>query len=379
MKVLISVTHLLGTGHLARALVLGRSLVAAGHEATVVSGGMPVPHLQTDGVHLVQLPPVRSDGVNFAQLLDANGNPVSGATLAARQEMQRDCLNAFRPDVVITELFPFGRRVLAAEFLSLLDAVAGQSPRPAICASVRDILAPPSKPAKAEAARDIINTYYDAVLIHSDPDVAPLEASWPVTDDLAAKLRYTGFVAPAPAGPHRDGLGKGEVLVTTGGGSVGERLFETALAAARLDPDRCWRLLVGGSAADRRITRLREIAPPKARVSATTPDFRQMLYGAAASVSFCGYNTALDVLQAGTPTVFVPFDDGGEVEQSLRAASLAKLTGIGMLRTDDLTPEALLAKVNAVILAPRRAPRTEGLQGAARTVDVLSKLIAEKE
>jgi len=44
-----------------------------------------------------------------------------------------------------------------------------------------------------------------------------------------------------------------------------------------------------------------------------------MLYHAAASVSLCGYNTALDILQAGTPAVFVPFDDGSEVEQGLRA------------------------------------------------------------
>ena len=48
-----------------------------------------------------------------------------------------------------------------------------------------------------------------------------------------------------------------------------------------------------------------------------------MLYHAAASVSLCGYNTALDVLQSGVPAVLVPFDNGGEVEQSLRAEALA--------------------------------------------------------
>ncbi|HBR43215.1 MAG TPA: glycosyltransferase, partial [Sulfitobacter sp.] len=43
MKVSIVVTHLLGTGHLARALTLGRAYGAAGHDVQVVSGGMPAP------------------------------------------------------------------------------------------------------------------------------------------------------------------------------------------------------------------------------------------------------------------------------------------------------------------------------------------------
>ena len=69
-RILIVVTHLLGTGHLARALVLARAFAEAGDKATLVSGGMPVPHLAAEDVDLVQLPPVRSDGTNFARLLE---------------------------------------------------------------------------------------------------------------------------------------------------------------------------------------------------------------------------------------------------------------------------------------------------------------------
>ena len=36
MKVMIAVTHLLGTGHLARALVLARAFMASGHATTLV-------------------------------------------------------------------------------------------------------------------------------------------------------------------------------------------------------------------------------------------------------------------------------------------------------------------------------------------------------
>ena len=66
MTVIIVVTHLLGSGHLARALVLAKAFAAAGHKMILVSGGMPVAHLDTNGIEFMQLPPVRSDGVDEA-------------------------------------------------------------------------------------------------------------------------------------------------------------------------------------------------------------------------------------------------------------------------------------------------------------------------
>lgn len=378
MKVLIVVTHLLGSGHLVRALNLAEAFEASGHAVTVVSGGTPMPQLASRAGNLVQLPPVRSDGVNFRTLLDADGAPVSEETMAKRQEQLLTTLRELKPDLLITELFPFGRRILAAEFDALLAAAQNQSPAPVVCASIRDILAPPSKPAKAEAVRHRLQTYYDAVLVHSDPDLTPLEISWPVTPDIAAKLHYTGFVAPLPAEPANDGQGDGEVLVTTGGGPVGMRLFETALSAATLQNDRPWRLLVGGEDAAKRINALRELAPTNATVSEASPTFRRMLYNAAASVSFCGYNTALDILQAGTPAVFVPFEEGGEVEQTLRASSFSHLPGVAVLSPEDLSPHGLLKALENVVSAPRRAPRRENQQGAYQSVEIAQKLVAGK-
>ncbi|MGY9037194.1 MAG: glycosyltransferase family protein, partial [Rhodobacterales bacterium] len=102
MKVSIVVTHLLGTGHLARALTLGRAYTAAGHDVQVVSGGMPAPQLDRDGVDMVQLPPLRSDGVDFARLLDDRGDVASDAVMTARREMLVTHIKSRRPDLLIT-------------------------------------------------------------------------------------------------------------------------------------------------------------------------------------------------------------------------------------------------------------------------------------
>ncbi len=315
MQVLILVTHLLGTGHLSRALNLARAFVAHGHTVDVVSGGMPAPHLNTDGITLHQLPAVRSDGTNFSTLLTAHDTAADQAYLTKRQRNIEGIFNTLQPDFLITELYPFGRRVLSSEFLNLLSTAKANTKRCAIFSSIRDILAPPSKPSKATKADQIIAQYYDGVFVHSDPTTTPLDQSWPVSKTLAKKLHYTGYVAPTIAGPHPDLEGQNEIIVSAGGGSVGKAIFECAIEAASLDTSQNWRILVGGSNSANEIKRLKKRARSNnLTIESTRPDFRQMLHHAACSVSMCGYNTALDLMQTGTASVFIPFDEGGEVE-----------------------------------------------------------------
>ena len=104
MKIMIVVTHLLGTGHLARALTLARGYLAAGDDVLVVSGGMPAPMLARGDVALEQLPPLRSDGIDFTRLLTATGVEADGTFLAARRQALLAAFSRFNPDVLITEL-----------------------------------------------------------------------------------------------------------------------------------------------------------------------------------------------------------------------------------------------------------------------------------
>lgn len=377
MKVMIVVTHLLGTGHLSRALTLGRAFASAGHRVCVVSGGMPAPQLDHTGVDLCQLPPLRSDGVDFTRLLTNGGAPADTSFLTARQAALLERFRRFCPDVLITELYPFGRRSLKAEFLSLVQTAKAQQVPPVVLSSIRDILAPPSKPAKTQEAEAVVERYFDAVLVHSDPSATRLDASWPVTPRLAGKLRYTGYVAPPAAGRHPEGEGKGEIIVSAGGGPVGQPIFHAAIETARKMSNKRWRLLVGGADAPARAAELQALAA-NAPVLAepARPDFRSMLYQAAASVSMCGYNTALDLMQAGTPSVIVPFDDGKEVEQGLRARALSGMPGFAVVESVDLTAENL---ERALLKVMRDSPRDSGglqFNGAAKSVRIAEEMEA---
>jgi len=376
-RVTVFVTHLLGTGHLSRSLTLARALQKAGFRTQLISGGMPIGHLDLSGIDFVQLPPVRSDGASFTKLLDSEGAPVSDELMRRRIAAVEAALKASPPDVLITELFPFGRRVLREEFLAALSTARAMRPRPLILSSIRDILAPPSNEKKAVQAEAWLAESYDGVLVHSDPHVVPLEASWPVTPAIAGRLRYTGFIAPTAPVADQSTDGAGEIIVTAGGGPVGRRLFETAIGAARLGTQR-WRLLVGGGDAAEFCARLNATAKG-APVTAEPlrADYRQMLTRCAAAVGQCGYNTAIDWLQTGVPGVFVPFAEAGEVEQTLRAASLQQRYGFGVVSEDDLTPETLAEATQAALVRGRLVSDLS-FDGAETTARILGEMLAAR-
>lgn len=371
MKLCILVTHLLGTGHLRRAAILARAAVEGGCDVVILSGGSRIDGLDTGGARLVQLPPLRSNGTDFSTLLDAEGLVASEAYMARRTDMITRDIAHFAPDVLLTELYPFGRRILAAEFLAAIDAARGL-PRPAaVVSSIRDILAPPSKPKRVPQTDAVLANSYDAVLVHSDPDIIPLSASWPVSDFLNGLLQYTGFVAPPVPDATANGEGQGEILVSAGGGNVGQSLFEAACEAARLLPDYRFRLLAG--APDTRAL-LAGIAPDNVIIEDLRSDFRSMLTRAACSLSMCGYNTAMDALQTGVPALFVPFDEGGEVEQSLRAQALGRLPAIQVAKASELEPAALASALKALCTSQRRTVAPDSFDGAHHSIAFLQEI-----
>ncbi|TGD97211.1 glycosyltransferase [Methylobacterium nonmethylotrophicum] len=378
-RILIAVTHLLGAGHLTRAAALARAFAGAGHAVTLVSGGLPAglpaALARLDGIRLVQLPPVRITGTAFTALLDPDGAPVTPERLAARRDALLAAFAEAAPEAVITELYPFGRRVLAPEFEALVAAVQAARPRPLLLASIRDILATPSRPERIAATQARLAAY-DAVLVHGDPAFLPLEASWPVEAEVARRLRYTGYVDEAEAGLRPSGPRAG--LVVSGGSSAaGLPLQEAAVAAAALTPGLSWRILVGRAVPEPAFAALQAAAPANAVVERARPDFRALLGEAALSVSQAGYNTVLDLLQSGCPALLVPFEAGHETEQRLRAETLAAHGLARVLPESALTAESLAA---AVLSAPPPATgHAIARDGARRSVAIVEEMLEGAE
>ncbi|HVJ41179.1 MAG TPA: glycosyltransferase [Dongiaceae bacterium] len=387
-RVFFYVQHLLGIGHMRRAAAIARALVQAGAEVVFASGGEAVPGLDLGGATLIQLPPASAADANFSKIVDGDGRPIDEAWQKERRRQLLEHFAASRADILLTEMYPFGRRQFRFELLPLLEAAAARADlptgKPLIACSVRDILVDKGRADRRAETVALVERYFDLVLVHGDPRLVTLDRTFPDAPRFADKLRYTGYVVEPSV---RQGRGsrdpldrqQGEILVSAGGGAVGAPLFTAAIAAKALSRYRArpWRLITGrnlpGAAAE-------EIAHRAAiagiAVETFRPDFPALLQSCLVSVSQGGYNTVMELLAAQCPAVIVPFADGSESEQTLRSRLLEERGLLQLVDPAQLQPAGLAAAIDQAAgradeIAGAMAAFALDLDGAAGTAKLL--------
>ena len=372
LRVLFHVQHLLGIGHLRRAALLARGMADAGLAVSLASGGMPVAGLEVGPAEFVQLPAARAADMSFRQLLDAEGRPVDEAWREKRAAACLEVWQRVRPQVLLTELFPFGRRQFRFELLPVLAAARAATPRAVIAASVRDILVAAQDAKKNNDMLTLFQRHYDHLLVHGDPNVSPFAATFPLAAAIADRTHYTGYVVETP-GQSGSSLGTGEVLVSAGGGAVGLPLLRAALQARALSAavHLPWRLLVGQNESDAALAELGAAAPPGVTVERARPDFPELLGNCAASISQGGYNTVMETLVRRRPAVLVPFTEGRPNSEQGRRAELLAARGVVEVVTEAaLSPASLAAALDRALSRKPAELRvnTEGIAATAALV-----------
>jgi predicted glycosyltransferase len=371
--------HSVGMGHLVRSVALVREL-ATRFDVTFVSGGkLPRGISLPDGSRCTNLPPLGMDASGRLVSHDRRRS-VAGA-LSQRRRMLLDAYRASRPRVIVIELFPFGRRKFSVELEPLLEEVracgAGET---LVYCSLRDILVSRQNPDHDARAAQILNRCFAGVLVHSDPAFARLEESFSgrIADDV--RVHYTGFVHRASRRPSAPALRPGTIVVSAGGGIVGEPLLRCALDAHTMLPPGSRRpltLLAGPFLPQPAWNALRLAVRRHADVQLrrSVAELSGELARAAASISQCGYNTAMDLLAARVPALVVPFGEGAEDEQTKRARRLEALGLVRVLASGDLNPRRL-AEEMASLATFRPATAAIDIGGAASTARLLSEAVA---
>lgn len=368
--------HSVGLGHLARSLTLAGALADSFAVVLLNGGRLPAGVRVPPGVELVNLPALGHD--SGYELISHDAGMSVDEALERRRTMIIDALHRVAPRVVLIELWPFGRKKFAVELEPFVRAAATRPEPPLVLCSLRDILVNQRRDQARhdERAAERVNAWFDAVLVHADPAFARLDESFRPETPLSVPVLYTGFVAPGapvrPAHPSR------RVLVSTGGGMVGEPLglaaAEAHIAVAARTGLRT--TIVAGpflpASARARLEALAAVSPDL-EVIPRVDDLCAEICDSVVSVSQCGYNTAMDLLRARRPSVVVPFSEGKEDEQGRRANRLAQMGVVRVLDAPALTPAAL---ADAVVAAVDGRPRPHGLalDGAERTVEIIAGL-----
>ncbi len=356
-RVLFHVQHLLGVGHIHRARLLIGGFRKAGLAVDVVHGGIPVDGFDYEAESVTFLPALRARDASFADILDETGQPVSEAYRTRRAKLLVETFDSLQPDAIVIEAWPFGRRVLRKEMAALMKAAAYRRIKPLVITSVRDILQEGRKPGRSEEAVDNVRAHIDHVLVHTDPALVPLDATFPLTDRIADCIAYTGYVVPESAVVNAQPF---DVIVTAGGGAFGADLLATAAEAAQHFPEERWCMATGPNGAALPV-------PDTVTLVDRIDGLAAHMAKAGLSISQCGYNTAMDVLSSGVKAVFVPHDTTGQTEQKRRAELLGDKGYAICVPQSDLTVDGLvdaIAKARA-LRSPVHRPDLSGVQTSA--------------
>ena len=371
--------HSLGIGHLTRSFALVQALARRFRVVFLNGGPLPAGVPVPQDMQRIDLPPLGMDDGHT--VIRRDGASDVDAARRQRQRLILQAVAATRPAVLLVELFPFGRKKFAGEILPLIRAARRQPGGPArVVCSLRDILvdARPDQQRHDDRARWLADRYFDAVLVHADPAFARLEDSFHPARALRVPVHYTGFVVPARAAPAAPGRGA-QLLVSAGGGMAGGPLFDAVLKAHALMPSPPpLRLVAGPFLPDDEWARLQQACSgrPGVELLRHVPDMVAEMRGARASVSQCGYNTALDIVVSAVPALVLPYETATENEQSQRAQRLARLGVLQQLPMAQARVPQTLAQVLDALLHFTPSAAALALDGAARSTRILAGLIA---
>ncbi len=384
MNILLYCQYVWGMGHFFRSLELAKALV--GHDVVLVAGGREVDVDLPQHVTLSRLPALYMDE-DFTSLFAGDSTRRVEDIQRQRRQLLVHLFETFRPDVLVVELYPFGRTAFGLELDPLLEQIRQGAFGAVKCVcSLRDILVEKRDPAAyEERVLGKLNTYFNLLLVHSDPKLIRLDETFARVHDIRIPVVYTGFVAsradPNAGARLRQEIGmistESLLVASAGGGRSGFPLLNSALEAARmLRGTRALRLEVfTGPFMDQTVyEKLVVKAANNVQVRRFSKRFLDYLSAADLSISLAGYNTCMNLLATGVPALVYPYSR--QREQPLRVAKLQPYLPMQIIQQADLEPQILSLHIEQMLAQPLvRSCQTLDLNGAANTERVLSRLL----
>ncbi len=310
-----------------------------------------------------------------------------------RKNRLLEIFDQFQPDVLIVELFPFGRRRFSFELIPLLERAKSNESSTKVVSSLRDIVvAKPDKQAKhEEKVCNLINEYFDMLLVHGDPQLVPLEETFSRVHDLKCQVYYTGYVVQEPpinpvlADEDQEIISSDKplILVSVGGGRFGHELLECVVKTApfleKALPHNI-QVFTGPFIPDSKFNELQAMAIHSKNINIRryTPYLLSYMKKADLSINMSGYNTTMNVLTTGVRAMILPFTGNQDREQSIRAEKLSNLGIVKFINPHDLQPDSLAINIiNYLKVQPNKI--SFDANGVEKTATFLKTLAIEQK
>ena len=240
-------------------------------------------------------------------------------------------------DVILIEMYPFGRRAFKFELKPFLNKIHSLPIKPVVLCSIRDILVKTNHPTKHADMADVVEEYFDRIFVHSDPKLIPFSDTFSEYHRIQDKITYTGFVTPKIPQRTSNSSSSESVVISCGSGLTGnpERFFEFCLdALSRVVPAieniTCLRGPLSSESDCKVLSDLvaRKKYQANIKVLRHVPgglvESGLFPYHTTLSISMGGYNTTLESLKCKIPTILIPFHSEKDQEQLQRARILER-------------------------------------------------------
>jgi predicted glycosyltransferase len=379
MRILFHYTHKQTLGHTTRSIALATALCRHKAEVLILQGGVPQPFIRFPKDCKVLNIPLPFDDRSSFQSIPV---PVSAAK---RAQFVLKTAADFCPDVLITEFFPFGRLAYMPELLPTLRYLRKKNTR--IIASIGYPLLDLGRleDQKFAALHRSLFAFFNTFLIHTpegletsyiqetiqSPTLSRLYAT--TMKDLKKKIVYTGYVFPEKiitGGTKLPAIKNSAdtIVISRGGGAVYPKLITLAIEAQRLLDDKIRTIntiiACGPATSPKEMALFKSCLKPKEKAHVFLADhlsnLDDLLRTCRVSVSLCGYNTSVQLIRYGTPSVIVPYQNSLSQnltnDQVARARLLHERFSSIILDYDAMTAQSLADAIKEQMSSPRPAP-----------------------
>jgi len=345
-RILFYCQSLVGIGHLTASLQVIQELLQHADIDLLYGGQSIAISLEHPGFRYINLAAILID--------DKTGDlysPDQQHTVEQLWSIRADAISAFLSPsyhAIIVEFFPFGRRRFKNEIRQLFERVREQSRHIPIFSFVREVLVPETLETEQSMVQ-FVNEYIHTVFIRGDPKVIRFEDTFFLTDQIAHKIFYIGYLGTRQ--PDLCQSRTAQILVSQGGGSIGQELLEAAIRTAPLLPDYVFLIATGSKTTTADFSHLTTmVSSANVKIVPFLQNFKEHLLESALSISMGGDNTLIEVISTHTPGLAYPYP--GNSEQAMRIKKLAEKGFISALTANDLQPEKLRIKIMAALRYP---------------------------
>ena len=392
MRILIHFTHKQTFGHTTRSFSLARALAHRGADVLILQGGVPQPFIAS---------PTNCTLVDIPHPFDSRKS-FQGQTKPFSSEIRSDFIfnttQEFNPDVFISEFFPFGRLDYTPELLSTLRYLHKKKKR--IIASIGyPLISDLDKfqEPKFAAFKHALFNFFDLFLIHTPSELETpyfeqtLQSSKlaqiyrEIIHRLEDRIRYTGYIFPDKlvTGGEKISVGSSRnfIITSRGGGSVFAKIILAAMKAAKYLDKSYLSLIAYGPA-----TPLKErqcfhamfdsLNTKNIHLTNYFNNLHDILQSCRLSISLSGYNTSIQLMRYGTPSILIPYYSKhlGNLtnDQIARAKLLQNKFSSVVLDCHTLTTHTLVQAIQRQLdlPPPKPAPTTwfSGAETAAKII-----------